>query len=138
MKKFLFLSMAFILSVAAMAQEKKNVEFTEETHDFGTVVQGDENGRIKTVFKFKNISAMPIMITNASASCGCTTPNVEKNKPIAPGEYGEVPVTYDSNRVGSFNKTVTVTFAIGQESFVEKLIIKGVVNAKPQEGQQNQ
>ncbi|MDR0829160.1 MAG: DUF1573 domain-containing protein [Prevotellaceae bacterium] len=132
MKKIFFLSLTLALSVSLFAQEKKNVEFSEGTHDYGTVVQGAENGRIRTVFKFKNISASPIVITDARASCGCTTPNVEKNKLIAPGEYGEIPVTYDSNRVGSFNKQITVTFGIGSETFQELLYIKGVVNAKPE------
>ncbi|MDR1544109.1 MAG: DUF1573 domain-containing protein [Prevotellaceae bacterium] len=127
MKKVLFLSLILALSTSLFAQEAKKVEFSEETHDFGTVQQGTDNGRIKTVFTFKNISTSPIVLQNATASCGCTTPNVEKNKVILPGEYGEIPVAYDSNREGSFNKTVTVTFGIGTETFQERLYIKGVV-----------
>ncbi|MDR3327871.1 MAG: DUF1573 domain-containing protein [Prevotellaceae bacterium] len=133
MKKSIFLSVVLAASVSLLAQEKKMVEFVEATHNFGTVKEGDgDNGKITTVFKFTNLGATPIFIESASASCGCTTPKVDSSKPIAPGEVGEVPVTYNTNgRVGTFSKQITVVFRNAQEEkSTEKLFIKGEVTAK--------
>ena len=133
MKKLFLLSVMTLLSVTLFAQQKKAVEFEEAIHDFGVVEEGTGNaGRITTVFKFKNITSAPIFVESARASCGCTTPHVDATKPIAPGEMGEIPVTYNTNgRPGTFNKQVTVTFksASGEQS-VEKLFIRGEVTPK--------
>jgi hypothetical protein len=133
MKKSVFLSVVLAASVSLFAQEKKMVEFVSATHNFGTVKEGDgDNGKITAVFKFTNLGATPIFIESASASCGCTTPKVDSSKPIAPGEVGEIPVTYNTNgRVGTISKQITVVFKNAQdEKSTEKLFIKGEVTAK--------
>jgi hypothetical protein len=48
------------------------------------------------------------VIQNAQGSCGCTLPEYPK-QPIMPGEGAEIKVRYDTNRVGDFTKTVTLT-----------------------------
>jgi len=124
-----------MFAISLSAQEKQTVEFTEKTHDFGTVQEGaGDGGRITAVFIFKNLGTTPVFVANAKASCGCTTPKVDSSKPILPGETGEIPVTYSTNgRPGSFNKSVTVTFKDGNEStFTEVIYIKGNVTPKPQ------
>jgi len=136
MKKSIFLSLMLAFSVVLFAQEKQTVEFTEKTHDFGTVLEGaGDGGRITAVFTFKNLGTTPVFVASAKASCGCTTPKVDSSKPILPGETGEIPVTYSTNgRPGSFNKSVTVTFKDGSENtFTEVIYIKGNVTPKPQE-----
>lgn len=142
MKKLFLLSVVTLLSVSMFAQQKKVVEFESAVYDFGVIAEGSGNaGRVTAVFKFKNISNAPVFIESARASCGCTTPQVDATKPIAPGETGEIPVTYNTNgRPGGFNKSVTVTIknAAGETS-IERLFVRGevtprgaVVEQKPQ------
>lgn len=81
-------------------------QFTEETHDFGTINEGDV---VEHTFKFKNNGKSPLVIQSARASCGCTVPSYPK-EPLAPGEEGEILVKFDSqNKTGTQNKTVTIT-----------------------------
>ena len=46
-------------------------KFNTEVHDFGTVKEGP---LAEYVFKFKNVGKKPLIINNAIAPCGCTTP----------------------------------------------------------------
>ena len=81
-------------------------EFTEETHDFGTIKEGEV---AEHVFKFKNTGEAPLIISSATASCGCTVP-VWPKEPIAVGEEGEIQVRFNSKgKPGIQNKTVTIT-----------------------------
>ena len=103
--------------------------FETEAHDFGTLKQGAE---CAIDFKFKNTGKEPLLISNAQPSCGCTVPQWPK-EPIKPGESGVIKVKYDSNRVGPFDKTVTVTSNGKTQQKVIK--IKGKIEAKPVEEQ---
>ncbi|HZJ21209.1 MAG TPA: DUF1573 domain-containing protein, partial [Pricia sp.] len=66
------------------------MEFEELEHDFGTIEQGTPQ---ETAFKFTNTGNAPLIITNATSSCGCTVPDPPK-EPIAPGETGELIVKF--------------------------------------------
>ena len=82
-------------------------EFTFETdnHEFGEILQGE---RVTFAFKFKNTGTAPLVISSASASCGCTVPEYTKT-PIEPGDEGFVNVTFDSSgKSGMVSKTVTL------------------------------
>jgi hypothetical protein len=70
----------------------KGPELTFETkmHDFGDVGPGTKH---TFVYKFKNIGEDVLKITNINAPCGCTVPVLEKRE-YAPGESGEIAVTY--------------------------------------------
>lgn len=82
------------------------IEFEETAHNFGKIKAGDV---VTTTFKFKNTGDAPLIIQNATASCGCTVPEKPEG-PIAPGETGELKVQYDSRgKSGMENKQVTVT-----------------------------
>lgn len=127
---------ALTLVFGVNAQEKEVVNFNETTYDFGTIKE--EAGRVTHVFTFENTNATPISIKNVKASCGCTTPNWSK-APIAPGETGEITVTYNaSGRPGMFQKSITVTLTNGQEDFTKVLYIKGNVTPRPKEEPQLQ
>jgi hypothetical protein len=79
--------------------------FDSETYDFGLIIQGE---KVSHAFKFRNVGGSDLVITSASASCGCTVPKYE-NKPVKPEESGEIEVVFDSeNREGIQNKSVTV------------------------------
>jgi hypothetical protein len=96
-----------------------------ETHDFGTLKEGPE---ATYVFKFKNVGKQPLIITNASASCGCTVPVFEKS-PVLPGKTGEIKVTYNTAGRGGqpFNKTVFITSNAASEKPTYEIFIKGTV-----------
>jgi len=79
--------------------------FTQESHDFGEINEGDV---AEHDFTFKNTGNAPLIITNAQGSCGCTVPQWPR-EPIAPGEEGLIKVSFNSNgKVGSQTKTVTL------------------------------
>ncbi len=109
------------------------IEFLEKTHDFGVLDQG---AKTETVFKFKNISQEVVRLTNVKAACGCTTPDWSKAE-IAPGATGEINVSYNSQRVGVFNKSVAVTYNDRTDPIT--IFIKGQINAKTgePEGEKN-
>lgn len=105
--------------------EGAGMVFVSETIDYGTVAANSDG---KREFVFTNNGNKPLIITNATGSCGCTVPTYSK-EPIAPGAKGVIGVKYDTSRAGQpFTKTVTVTSnAAGSPSKV--LTIKGNVLA---------
>ena len=98
-----------------------DITFEKETHEFGSIPQGVP---ASYTFVFKNSGKEPLIITNAAAGCGCTTPEWTK-EPIKAGGKGYVKATYNAASPGSFNKTVTV-MSNGKKSNVI-LYIKGDV-----------
>ena len=81
-------------------------EFTESTHDFGTITEGDV---VNHTFTFTNTGEVPLIISSATASCGCTIPQWPK-EPIAVGATSEIEVSFNSkNKPGIQNKTITIT-----------------------------
>ena len=93
--------------------------------DYGTIDKGTD--RIKR-FKFTNTGNEPLIIKAAKSSCGCLMPTYPK-EPIMPGESNVIDVNYDTHRVGSFTKTVTVT--TNENSDTHTLTVKGEVKAPP-------
>ncbi len=82
------------------------MNFEEKVHDFGNIQEGDV---VTKVFKFTNTGEAPLIISNASSSCGCTVPSYTE-KPIAPGESGEIEVKYNSRgKKNQDNKVVRIT-----------------------------
>ncbi len=82
-----------------------SIEFEEAVHDFGSIKEG---AKVENVFKFKNTSQVPLIITGVQPSCGCTAPEWTK-EPIAPGQEGTVSLTFDSSgKPGVQNKTATI------------------------------
>ncbi len=90
----------------SQSRSKTAVNFPEMNYNFGKIKQDTKNTKI---FKFTNVGSEPLIIENAVGSCGCTVPTWPK-KPIAPGETGEIEVTYSPGKQqGVQNKTVTIT-----------------------------
>lgn len=69
------------------------ISFDKKTWDFGTITDGEV---VEHTFRFTNTGTSNLVISSASASCGCTIPNWPK-EPIAPGEKGEIKVEFNSN-----------------------------------------
>lgn len=125
MKKIIFLVVAVFGIATVFAQSKAPLEFKEIKHSFGKIKQ---NVPATFVFTFKNTSNAPVVIENAVAGCGCTTPEYPKG-PVAKGATEKIKVTYNAATMGSFTKTVTVTVAKVKDPIV--LTIDGeVVDAK--------
>ncbi len=109
--------------VALPAVEGPGMVFENETIDYGTIEQNADGQR---EFAFTNNGDKPLIIMSATGSCGCTVPDAPK-EPIAPGAKAVIKVKYDTNRVGPFTKTVTVTS--NASATPKTLTIKGEVKA---------
>lgn len=110
--------------VAAQKPVDKNVPeivFEKETHDFGVIPQGVP---ASYTFIVSNKGKTPLIITNAAAGCGCTTPEWTKEA-IKPGGKGFIKATYNAASPGAFTKTVTVTSNASRETVT--LTIRGEV-----------
>lgn len=102
-----------------------SMTFVTDTIDFGTITQGDTVDRD---FKFKNSGKSPLVITEAKAGCGCTTPTFSK-EPIGPGKSSSIHVHFNSTgKMGMQYKPVTITTNGG--TFV--VVLKGNVVAPTQ------
>lgn len=98
------------------------IEYVETEFDFGTVTEGDV---VDHVFKFKNTGDAPVILSQVSASCGCTTPDYTRD-PVLPGQEGEIKVSFNSSgQVGKQQKIVTVSS--NAENRVSTVQIKGTV-----------
>lgn len=85
---------------------KTSVKFADMSHNFGEIKQDSKHTKI---FKFTNTGSQPLIIENATGSCGCTVPTFPK-EPIAPGKTGEIEVVYSPGKQeGEQTKTVTIT-----------------------------
>lgn len=102
------------------------MSFDETEHDFGTMAQGTN---VEHIFTFTNTGKAPLVITNATSSCGCTVPTWTK-EPIAPGEKGEMLVKF--NGTGQNQVTKTVNVVTNTENGREQLKIKAFVEPKAQ------
>lgn len=81
------------------------ITFTEETHDFGRITQGE---KVSYSFTFKNTGNSNLIISSAQGSCGCTVADPPK-EPIAPGKEGQIGVVFNSDgKSGKIDKKVTV------------------------------
>ena len=69
------------------------ISFINKIWDFGTIADGEV---VEHTFRFTNTGTKDLVISSASASCGCTIPEWPK-EPIAPGEKGEIKVEFNSN-----------------------------------------
>ena len=129
MKK-IFSTLCMALVAAAMFAQSPVITFAKAEHDFGKI--HEEDGRVSTVFEFKNEGMAPLVLSNVRASCGCTTPTWTK-EPVEPGQTGSITVTYNPNgRPGRFQKTITITSNASEPT--KKVYIKGEVipkQAKP-------
>jgi hypothetical protein len=96
----------------------------ESEHDFGMIPQG------KTVtyfFGIVNTGTTPLKLDNVQASCGCTTP--EWNREAIPaGSADKIKVGYNAASEGVFDKYITITY---EGNLTKQLHIKGTVWKAP-------
>lgn len=101
------------------------IEFAEPVFDFGQVKEGEI---VDQVYTYTNTGTAPIILSQVSASCGCTTPSYTQT-PVLPGKSGEVKVSFDSNgQVGKQQKIITI--ASNADNGVTTIQLKGEVLPK--------
>ena len=112
----------------SFCQEKKaEIKFDQKIIDYGEI---EYNSDGKRIFKFTNVGEAPLIFNRISSSCGCTVPK-RPEKPIEPGQSGEIEVEYDTKRVGVFIKAVTINSNAINSNIV--LRIKGEVLEEEEE-----
>jgi len=79
----------------------------ETEFNFGKIPQGKP---VTHIFYVDNKSKDSLKIANVQASCGCTTPDWEKDKSIAPGASTKITVGYNAAAEGAFTKFITITY----------------------------
>jgi len=100
-------------------------QFSEIEFDFGTI---DEGKVIEHIFKFTNTGISPLVISNITASFGCTSPDWSKT-PVKPGDEGYVKVVFNSTaKTGA--QAPTVTIQANTSPNVTRLRLKGDVTPK--------
>jgi hypothetical protein len=110
--------------IAAMAKPETLV-LKETEFNFGKIPQGKP---VTHIFEIVNTGKDSLKIVNVQASCGCTTPEWERDRPIAPGATAKITIGYNAASEGPFTKPVTITYN-GTE--IKQLFIKGEVWRTP-------
>ncbi|MBU3715259.1 MAG: DUF1573 domain-containing protein, partial [Ferruginibacter sp.] len=131
MKKILLILFICMLNKTLFAQKDGSnstntpstvlLKVKEDTFDFGKIPQGRP---VHHQFEVSNNGAGLLKLTNVQASCGCTTPEWERDKEIGPGEKTTIKVGYNAASEGQFAKTITITYNDNQTKVVT---IKGEV-----------
>ena len=81
------------------------LQWLDTVFNFGEVKEGDI---ITREFAFHNVGTAPLLITNASSTCGCTVPEWPK-EPIPPDSSGVIQVKFNTvGRTGAQTKEVTI------------------------------
>ena len=104
-------------------KDTTTVEAIDTVYNFGTIADGD---KVEYNYRFKNTGKKPLIIKNATASCGCTVPE-KPEKPILPGEIGYLKVVFDSKgKAGHVEKSITVSSNANPE--FPTLLLRGEIN----------
>jgi hypothetical protein len=129
MKQFLTILMCSFLLINAKAQVGADssgvLTLMETDYNFGKIPQGKP---VTHVFEVVNNGKDSLKISNVQASCGCTTPEWEKDKVVAPGEKTKITVGFNAASPNPFTKDITITYNGG---LTKKITIRGEVWATP-------
>ena len=113
----------------ALVDDKKSIvdelAIKEMEFNFGKIPQGKP---VMHVFEVVNNGTDSLKIINIQASCGCTTPDWDRNKVQAPNEKTAITVGYNAASEGSFNKSITITY---NGTKTKQILIKGEVWVVP-------
>ncbi|MSP09441.1 MAG: DUF1573 domain-containing protein [Flavobacteriaceae bacterium] len=82
------------------------IQFDHIKHDFGKIEESIHYAIHR--FPFHNTGTTPLHIQQVHTSCGCTTPDWTRDS-IPPGGKGFIEARFETNnRIGSFQKSITV------------------------------
>ena len=123
MKRFI-LALTMFVAMVTTASAQAEIKFDKLVHNFGNF--SEKSPVQKNTFTFTNVGNKPLIINQAIASCGCTIPAYTK-QPIAPGQKGQITVTYNGKGMfpGHFKKSITVRSNGNVE--MTRLYIEGVM-----------
>jgi hypothetical protein len=85
----------------------ETLKAAELEYDFGKIPQGKP---VTHVFEVSNTGKTPFKLDNVQASCGCTTPEWDREAIINPGKSAKITVGYNAAAEGPFTKPVTITY----------------------------
>ena len=100
-------SFLLLLSISFTAYSQTSGAFLSLESDslnYGIIKKGSNGEREITI---KNTGDKPLIISDCKGTCGCTIPKCPTIV-ILPGSKSKITITYDTFRVGKFNKTVSV------------------------------
>ncbi len=80
------------------------ISWEKTSHNFGKIMQGKP---VSVTYHFTNTGNGPLIITNVTPGCGCTTGDYSKQS-ISPGGKGFITLTYNAAAAGIFTKNATV------------------------------
>jgi hypothetical protein len=80
------------------------LQIVEPVFDFGTVKAG---AKVKHVFYITNNSKTPLIIKNATTSCGCTVAAIPE-KPILLNQRDSITTVFSSSATGMQNKVINL------------------------------
>ena len=104
------------------------MEFEAPLFEFDTVTEG---AIVTQSFKFKNTGTVPLIISDAKSSCGCTVPEWPTDA-IEPGGTGEITAKFNTtHKMGGQNKAVRIFANIYPGPAV--VTLKGYVMTKEEE-----
>jgi len=97
---------ADVKAVMADTAHYTNIEWLDSlSRNYGTITEGE---KLNVTFRFRNIGNTPLVIGHVQPSCGCTIAK-QPEKPVAPGEEGQIQATFNSQgRSGVNHKTLFV------------------------------
>ena len=111
--------------MVAVTAAPEELLLVKETFDFGKIPQGKP---VTHNFEITNIGKTSYKLENVAASCGCTTPQWDKEKVINAGEKSSITVGFNAASEGPFTKPVTITYNGNQTKIIT---IKGEVWKTP-------
>lgn len=95
-----------LAAVALTSAAAPQIQWLRTEHDFGAF--NEDLSEIECTFRMVNTGDEPVVITNARATCGCTTPQYSHD-PIAPGDTADIRVKYNTiGRPGRFSKKLYI------------------------------
>lgn len=129
MKRLSVLLLSFCAAAIVNAQQSANpqevLELKETSFDFGKIPQGKP---VYHFFMITNTGKEPMVISNVQTSCGCTTPEWDK-EPISPGGTSKIRVGYNAAAEGHFEKYITVSY---NQNLSKQIKINGTVWKAPE------
>lgn len=105
--------------------QEELISLKEESFDFGKIPQGKP---VHHNFEVKNIGKVSLKLANVQASCGCTTPEWDKDKEVLPDGTTQIRVGYNAAAEGPFSKVITITY---NDERTKIITIKGEVWKTP-------
>jgi hypothetical protein len=128
---FLALGLGSVIAQETVTETKvpmggPKISINKEVHDYGTLEQGAPGG---CEFIVTNTGDSPLILNRCKGSCGCTVPECS-GEPIPPGETAIIKVKYDTKRIGTINKSVTIESNAANKK-ISIVKIKGTIIKPP-------